>query len=190
MAKMDPNWTDTQKRIWTEGQKALDTIVSYSGREVPALSQGHTATAMLDETGPVHYLNKMAEKTVNTMKERLKALLPMVKDSAGRDTEQKVKALVGDRYKMEVRTSERSALNQGAAKAFLEKLGDIQPDRLLSFLKEMPQEDYNKLLTKEVQVTIDPKDGTEPYVQKTREKNCIQSCWSTATIDATYIESL
>lgn len=95
-------------------ERATTTILSYQAKEVPALGN-KGESAMIDELGEVNELLKDAEKVKNILKERLASI------QGGSVVDAR-----GDAYKVEVRSSERTALNQTKAKEVLEEVGRLQ----------------------------------------------------------------
>ena len=189
MASKVPNGlTETQKRLWMQGQKAVDAVVAFHAPEIPKLSQGATCAAVIEELGPIKAFGKGLEKTENILKERMKALIPYKLDTKGKPTTVKEKEVRAENYKMEVRSSTRVALNQQAAKALLLELNDFEPKRLLQALRgEITLMDAAK---KMVEKTIDPGDGTEPYVMRVWEEGCLDTCMSETQVDAMYVEAI
>lgn len=94
-------------------EKATTTILSYQAQIVPDLGN-RTEAALIDEMGEIKELIKDAEKVEKILKERLASM------QGG-----SIKNSRGDAYMVEVRVSERTALNQTKAKEVLEEVGRL-----------------------------------------------------------------
>ena len=102
-----------QEEITEVMRRSADTLINYAAKEVPALGN-LTPEGLLDELGWINELKKHVEKVEKILKERLKSQTAK-------------KQLAGDVFKMDITASERTALDQGAAKALLESLGETPP---------------------------------------------------------------
>ncbi len=104
-----------KQATWT---KATDTAIDYFADELPELGN-LTAQGIVDLLGPVKDAIKDLELVEKIMKERLKVL------AEGRPE------ILGEMYRMEVRSSTRNALDQAKTKEYLEKQGILK-----SYMKE------------------------------------------------------
>lgn len=106
-----PKLTESQEAKLKILQKAIDIALDYHGPEVPELGN-QTKFALVDDLGIMKAAIKILEKPENIIKERFKSML-----------EPNERVIHGDRYKGEIAVSERTALDQTAAKAKLLELG-------------------------------------------------------------------
>lgn len=123
MAKLD-SLTPTQKSKYLNLQQATDLAVPYFAKEIPPLGN-LTAEGLIDHLGTIKDAIKDLEKVEGILKERLKPKLE------GRKT------LRGDSHEMEMRSSERTALNQTKAKAYFEKEGILEDYMTTSAVEAM-----------------------------------------------------
>lgn len=111
----NPSWNKRQKKVFTQLQEALPTVMSYASGEIPVLDN-HSDAQIVDELGPVKALKKSIETAEKAHAERLKARMDGKKKLDGED------------YYAEIRTSERTAINQGLVKEFIDKCDGLQVD--------------------------------------------------------------
>lgn len=101
---------EPQRRRMLEWVATLDIAIAYFAKEIPSLGN-MTAEGLVEHVGAMKELRKDIEKVEKILIERLKSLLN------GR-TE-----LSSDNYDMTLRTQERNALNQTAAKEYFQEQG-------------------------------------------------------------------
>lgn len=150
--------TDNQLRKKANLEKAIDFALPYFASKVPPLGN-LTAPRITDEVGVIKEAIKDLEKVSGTMMERLKSMTRDQKTSRG------------DNFNMEKRESERTALNQAAAKEFFTELSDmgISPSKLLAYLRANANS------------SMDIYTGAD-------EPNALQSVMTTSEVVAYYVQ--
>lgn len=112
-SKHQADWTPTQKAKFLNFQQAADLAIPYYAKEVPALGN-LTPQGLVDQLGTVKDAIKDLEKVEGILKGRLESQLE------GKRT------LRGDSHEMEIRSSERTALNQAKVKEYLTEQGILE----------------------------------------------------------------
>jgi hypothetical protein len=151
----NPGWNKKQKKIFGILEAALPTVMSYASGEIPVLDN-HSDAQIVDELGPVKALKKAVEAAEKPHGERLKARMNGKKE------------LVGEEYQAEIRTSTRTAINQGEVKAFIDKCDNLQIDimKLLGAIANkqvtIPNEVFLEVPSEEVLAAgaVEEDDGT------------------------------
>lgn len=105
-----PNLTDSQKRLQKHLDIAADLAIAYAAPEVPALGNA-TPQGLVEDLGRVNAARKALEKVEGILKERVSA----VSDGA--------KKIDADNFVYTKVDRERTALDQTAAKVYLEEQG-------------------------------------------------------------------
>lgn len=105
-----PNLTDSQKRLQKHLDIAADLAIAYAAPEVPALGNA-TPQGLVEDLGRVNAARKALEKVEGILKERVSA----VSDGA--------KKIDADNFVYTKADRERTALDQTAAKVYLEEQG-------------------------------------------------------------------
>lgn len=121
--------TESQQRILRVWNRVELTMAAYAAPTVPPM-ENLTRMGLLDELGDVNEAKKAVEKVEKILKERYKSLL--ANDNSVKDK----KSDRADNYKMTVRTSSRTALNQTAAKETFEKCGNLNLAKLIEWIDE------------------------------------------------------
>lgn len=105
------NLSEAQRKVRRNIDLAMDTVIAYAAPTVPAMGN-LTQEGMVEELGRLNIARKALEKTEKIVKERLKSML-----------EEGQTSVRSDNFTMKYEGRERTALDQGAAKAYFEEKG-------------------------------------------------------------------
>lgn len=109
---MNPSWTPDQQTLYMTFESAINDLVDFSGKKIPALGNKGTPQ-IVDMAGTQNELRKVAVKVEELLKDVVTSRL-----------EGKTE-LRGDKYQMTVTGATTSRLNQGKAKETLETLQSL-----------------------------------------------------------------
>lgn len=118
-----PQLTDAQRRIQKHMDAAMDTVIKYTAPEVPKI-ENYTPQGLVEEAGRINKAKGAVEKVEKILKERLRSM---------REGKNEIRS---DNFTLKITSQPRTALNQGAAKDFFERLAAFEPERLLKWILE------------------------------------------------------
>lgn len=133
----NPNWTTAQRTFFHRLREALPVMMGYLGSEIPVLDN-HTLEAVIDETGVLKQVKKVAETAEKAHVERLKTRL---NDKDAR----------GGTYAATWSGGSRVILKQDACKEFINKADaiDVHLGRLLAAIESGQVQLPNNVFLKE-----------------------------------------